>query len=483
MLRLIPCHRHSDLSGAQRPTRREWIRLGSLGMLGAAGLTHVEAVADSPSRAARRMPGFGRAKSVVVLFAGGGQSQIDMWDPKPAAPLQIRGEFSSIPTAIPGVHFCEHLPLTAGVADRFTLVRSMSHEDLDHGSAIYLAMTGRYHKRRSANPPPSAEDAPCPGAILTRLRPVSNFPKSAVHINGPVLAPREPSPGQYGGFLGKQYDPFTVGDVASESVAVPGLLPLPVLPDVRLRARRSLLHQIDDYSRRLGENERLLGSHDLYEQAFRLLDRPQTRRAFDLNAEPVALRQRYGWNRTGQGCLLARRLVEAGCPLVTVFLNHNIRGQDMAGDQIDEWGWDTHNDIFVGLRRYLLPRFDQAFSTFLTDMDERGLLDETLVVCMGEFGRAPLVALEKRFAGASPGRKHWASVYSILFAGAGVGRGTIVGASDAEGAFPKSEAYGPWDVTATLFSALGIDPASHYRNLVDQPFRISDGRVIEPLYA
>jgi hypothetical protein len=358
----------------------------------------------------------------------------------------------------------------------------MSHEDLDHGSAIYLALTGHYHRKRSGNPPPSPEDYPCQGAILHQVRPTRKFAQTAVHVNGPVVAPQEPAPGQFPGFLGQKHAPFTLGDVSTGEIAVPGLGPQVDLPALRLDERRRLLTQIENALRAQERSAEHLRTSVLYEQAFDMLARPTTRLAFDLRQEPDDLRRRYGLNRTGQGCLLARRLVEAGCPMVTVFLNHNVRGQDAAASDIDEWGWDTHNDIFDGLKNYLLPRFDQAFTAFILDMEARGLLAETLVICMGEFGRAPLVALEKRFAGASPGRKHWASVYSALFAGAGVVQGQTVGSSDSRGAFPASQSYAPWDVTATMFSALGINPSGHYTDATGRPFKISEGRPMRELW-
>ena len=213
-----------------------------------------------------------------------------------------------------------------------------------------------------------------------------------------------------------------------------------------------------------------------------MLARPQAREAFDLSREPESLRNRYGRNRSGQACLLARRLVQAGVPLVTVIWSHNNRGQDIDPTNTDLYGWDNHNDIFEGLQHHLLPRFDQGFSALIEDLDEKGMLEDTLVICMGEFGRAPLVALERNFAGATPGRKHWSSVYSIAMAGAGVQRGAVIGESDSRGAFPRTEAYGPWDVTATMFSALGINPHQLYYDLVDRPIPICDGRVISALY-
>jgi hypothetical protein len=271
--------------------------------------------------------------------------------------------------------------------------------------------------------------------------------------------------------------------VTAGPIAVPGLMPQPALPPVRLHTRQTLLQSLDSYARELQQNPALLDMQVLYREAFEMLDRPAARQAFDLTQESERLRDRYGRNRSGQACLLARRLVEAGVPLVTVLWNQSNRGQDLRPDDPDAWGWDTHNDIFQGMREHLLPRFDQSFSALLEDLDDRGLLEDTLVICAGEFGRAPLVALEKRFAGSSPGRKHWASVYSVVFAGAGVSRGRVVGASDSRGAYPATTSYGPWDIAATAFSALGVDPAGHYTDATGRPFAISTGRPIEELYA
>jgi len=433
-------------------------------------------------RLASSAAGFGKAKSVIVVFASGGQSQVDMWDPKPDAPEEIRGVFRSINTAVPGVRFTEHMPQIAKVADKLCIVRSMAHEDLDHGSAFYLSMTGRYHRRRSGNPLPSPDDLPCHGAILQRVRPSSAFAQTAIHLNGPAEVPLIIAPGQFGGFLGKGYDPLTLGDVTKDEIAVPTLLPHADLPDLRMQSRKSLLQSVE-HNMRLLENQKLgLEKGALYEQAFDMLARRGAREAFDLNREPEALRDRYGRNRSGQACLLARRLVQAGVPLVTVIWSHNNRGQDIDPTNTDLYGWDNHNDIFEGLQHHLLPRFDQGFSALIEDLDQKGMLEDTLVICMGEFGRAPIVALEPRFAGATPGRKHWSWAYSIAMAGAGVQRGAVVGETDSRGAYPRTEPYGPWDVMATMFSALGIDPQQHYFDAVNRPLQICDGRVMNAIY-
>ena len=253
------------------------------------------------------------------------------------------------------------MPQIARIADRLCVVRNMSHEDLDHGSAFYLAMTGRYHRRRSANPLPAPEDVPCMGAVLHRVRPATEFAQTSIHINGPAEVPNIVAPGQYGGLLGKAYDPLTIGDVTQQDFTLPSLLPHDDVPTVRLDARRSLLQSIEQSMTQLETIPKAIDKGHLYSSAFDMLARTDIRSAFDLTQEPEGLRDRYGRNRSGQACLLARRLAQAGMPLVTVIWNHNNRGQDKDLADTDLYGWDTHNDIFGSLKDHLLPRFDQGF--------------------------------------------------------------------------------------------------------------------------
>ncbi|MFO0953348.1 MAG: DUF1501 domain-containing protein [Isosphaeraceae bacterium] len=461
-------------------SRREWLRIG--GVAGLSGLSRAALGANPRPAKPGDPPGFGRARSVLIVYANGGQSQLETWDPKPDAPDQIRGAFGSIPTSVPGVRVGEHLPRLARLADRYTIVRCVSHEDTDHGSATYLALTGRYHIRRSANPLPSPTDYPALGALLERVRPSKSAPYTAVHVNGPALVPELPGPGQDGGFLGREYEPLLVGDVTLGPETLPTLELPPELTPARVGARRTLLGTIDSFRSRFETDRRLRDMDGLYRQAYELLDSPRARAAFDIESEPGRVRDRYGRHRSGQACLLGRRLVEAGVPLVTVFWNHSARGQDTHPDQIDAYGWDTHNDIFDVYRDHLLPRFDVSFSALLEDLDARGLLDETLVLCMGEFGRAPRVAVESKFAGALPGRKHWAGVYSVVAAGAGVSRGAVLGASDRLAAYPASGRVGPWDLAATVLSALGVDPAQEATDPVGRPFPLTLGRPVTGLY-
>jgi hypothetical protein len=470
VLRFVTDHR----ANAGRLSRRAWLQFGGLAALGA--------LLGGTRAAANLAAGFGRARSLLVVWTGGGMSQLETWDPKPDAPAEIRGAFQPITSAVPGTLLGEHLPRIARLADRYCIVRTLAHDDVDHGSATYLSLTGHFHAQKSSNPPPRPTDRPAVGAMLHRVRPASDFPCSAIHVNGPLLAPQLPSPGQFAGLLGRGCEPLVLGDVSQGQGIMPGLDALPDVPEVRVGERRALLDAIDGFRSGAASERALLDMNQSYRDAYNFLGSAAGRGAFDLSREPLSVRERYGLHRSGQACLLARRLVEVGVPFVTVFFNHNIRGQDRDPDDTDVYGWDTHNDIFEALQHHLLPRFDQSFAALLTDLEQRGLLEQTLVVCMGEFGRAPLVALEPRFAGATPGRRHWASVYSIVLAGAGVARGGVVGASDRHAAYPRSRAYAPSDVIATMFHALGIDPSGHYRDPEGRPYSLCDGAPIGEIY-
>jgi hypothetical protein len=462
-------------------TRRRWLEIGCLS--GLSGLTTGRLVqADVAPDKKDRPPGFGRAKSVILVYCNGGQSQLETWDPKPDAPLEIRGAFGSIPSAVPGTRVGEYLPRLSRLADRYTIVRSVSHDDLDHGSATYLALTGRYHPRKSSNPPPTPSDYPTYGSVLKRVRPSRTSPFNSVHINGLALVPEIVGPGQDAGFLGTAYDPLLIGDVTGNSAALLNLTMPPELPAVRIDSRRDLLESIDAYRRRQLDDPAMLEMEGLYHQAYELLGAPGCRAMFDLSAEPMPVRERYGLHRSGQACLLARRLAEAEVPWITVMWNHSARGQDKRPDDADAFGWDAHNGIFPAYRDYLLPRFDRTLSALLEDLEARGLMDQTLVVCLGEFGRAPRVAVEAKFDGSLAGRKHWANVYSILIAGAGIVPGAVFGASDRIAAYPASDRVGPWDIAATMFAALGLNPSADYTDSLGRPFPITVGKPIAGLY-
>jgi len=461
-------------------TRRRWLQFATAGMLSQLPLG--SAAGGEDSAADLRFPGFGKAKSVLLIYASGGQSHIDMWDPKPLAPDNIRGAFEPISTAVPGLQFTERLPELSKVADKFTVLRSMAHADLDHGSASYLTLTGRYHKRLSSNPPVRSTDLPTYGAVLRKLKLRQRFPYEAVHLNGPALVPFEPAPGQYGGILGRKYEPLLLGDVSKQAQAMPSISPRESLGQPRLASRFNLKKVLDSSTSDLVKHRPVADAGEQYRQALEVLGSDKCRNAFNIGRESNRTREAYGLHRPGQACLLARRLLEAGVPLVTVIWNHSNRGQDRYPLETAEYGWDTHNDIFEALKEHLCPRFDSTMSTLLTDLDDRGLLEQTLVVCMGEFGRAPKVAVEPNFAGNAPGRKHWASAYSIMLAGAGVKRGAVVGKTDRLGAEVATERYAPWDVAATMYAALGIDPRGEYYDALERPYPISTGRPISAIY-
>lgn len=452
--------------------RREWLRLGFAAVPGLGTPAHANGLALK-----------GKAKSVLLIYTSGGMSQFESWDPKPNAPEEIRGAFGSIQTSTPGVRFGELMPQVAKLANRMTIIRSMSHDDLDHGSAAYLTLTGQPHARKSSNPLPTPNDFPTQAAVLQRVRPAKNLPFTGVHVNGPLLAPLLPSVGQNAGFLGRGCEPLVLGDVTGELPMLQGMQQRRELPELRLDARKALLEQIE----RAGDSLNSLpaGSErdPLNRQAFDFLHNPAATKAFDLDQEPATIRDRYGRNRSGQACLMARRLIERGVPWVTVFFTHGIRGQDKSPNVTDEYGWDTHNDIFQSLREHLMPRFDVGFSSLIEDMEQRGLLDSTLVLCLGEFGRAPRVALEPRFAGATPGRKHWGMCYSIAALGAGVTKGATYGSSDKIGAYPSLNPVTPPDVMATLFHSLGVDPSGHFQDSQNRPVPITTGKPILGLFS
>ena len=451
------------------PTRRDWLRIALPGLLAAGALKGSEAAKVKA-----------RAKSVLVVFTSGGMSQLDTWDPKPNAPEEIRGAFGSIATSVPGLRFGEHLPRVAKLAKHFTVLKSMTHDDSDHGSACYLALTGQFHPRKSSNPNPSPLDAPTLGAVVHRVRPSDRFPHTAMQVNGPLLAPFEISPGQNGGFLGRGFDPIEFGDVTNGSDINRGLQRPTEISSERANERRGLAEKLDGRAKLWPDT---VGQAEVLKKTNALLDSPRTRDAFDLLKESKEVRDRYGRYRSGQACLLGRRLVEAGVPWVTVFFNHSIRGQDAHPEETDAYGWDTHNDIFEAMKDHLLPRFDLSFSALLEDLKERGLLDTTLVVCLGEFGRAPTVAVEKNFLGSSPGRKHWPRCYSVVLAGAGITPGAVYGASDRHAGSPSANPVTPGDLSATMLHALGIPADTHYTDLNGKLARCTTGEPVAGLFS
>jgi hypothetical protein len=444
-------------------TRREWLRAG-----GAGGLLLSELLAGRAAAAGRdvlgaegRHPSFGRARSCILAFLFGAPAHQDLWDMKPDAPAEYRGEFRPIRTAASGIEICEHLPLVAREARRLALVRSVTHPDDVHTVAMHAMLTGHRHPNPNTNPQNQPTDFPCFGAVARMLRTGSGPLPSGISLNAPanqVSANNHIFPGFFAGFLGRQYDPLFL----SQDPSKPGFRPFDPLPGLdaeRLGRRRSLLAELDAHRRRVGPT---LESRDLDRHLAQALDltlSAAARRAFDLGRESAATRNRYGIHPFGQGLLLARRLVEAGVALVTVNWMR------------DDAFWDTHANNFKQLKESLLPPFDRAFSALIADLSVRGLLEETLVVCLGEFGRTPTI-------NAAAGRDHWAACNTVVLAGGWIRGGHVHGASDAIAAFPITSPVSPADLAATIYHLLGIDPRLEIRDGLNRPYPLSAG---EPL--
>jgi hypothetical protein len=451
-------------------SRREWLRIGGAGLFGLslpALLGGRHAAASGPPAAAAGS--FGRARSCIVLFHLGGPPQHETWDPKPDAPPEVRGEFRPIATSVPGVRVCELMPRTARLLEHICVLRALSTNDNAHSSSGYWMLTGVPHQpMNSENAKPGApNDWPSLAALVQKLRPPRGGLPASIALPDHIWNDGNLTwPGQDGGFLGRAADPWLLHcDPDEPGFRVPGLGLPDDVPADRLGQRLSLLERV---GRRLEAADRsgAVARFDVREQqAFDLLRAGVARRAFELDREPPAVRDRYGRNRFGQGCLLARRLVEAGVSLVQV--NWTRMKTDLNGSP----AWDTHAKNAQSLKLNLMPIMDAAYSALLEDLLDRGLLDETLVVWAGEFGRTP------KHNGAG-GRDHWGHVFSGALAGGGVRGGQVIGASDALGAYPRDGRVPPQDLGATVFHCLGYRPETEVHDVQGRPLAISRGQVI-----
>jgi hypothetical protein len=406
------------------------------------------------------------------LFLMGGPPQHSTWDPKPNAPAEIRGEFGPTATKVTGVRLCSLLPRLAAQADKFAVLRAVSTGDNAHSSSGYYMLTGVPHvpmNVENANPG-APNNWPNLGAVVRRLRGDRGLP-SAVRLPMRIFnTDGSVWPGQDAGFLGRSADPWLFRCAPAErGFRIPELSLSADVPTDRLADRDGLLRRID---RRFAAVDRAgqLGQYDrLTNQAIDLLRSPAARAAFDLGREPAAIRERYGQGQFGQSVLLARRLVEAGVSLVQV---NWFRGPD---EPSDAPCWDSHARESARLKTVLCPSLDSALSALLEDLSQRGMLDETLVVCMAEFGRTPRINRQG-------GRDHWGSVFSVVLAGGGVRGGQAVGSSDEHGAQPKDVRVRPGDLTATVLHCLGYEPDAEIRDTQGRPLAASRGQVIRPLF-
>ena len=457
-------------------SRRELLRVGGLGWLGLSlpGLWGGEAAVKASAAAVGPQGSFGRAKSCIIFFLGGGPPQHETFDPKDEAPREIRGEFKSIATKVPGLRFSELLPLTAGIADKVSVVRSMRTDVNSHSTSGYWMLTGYPHASKAESLPPDASDWPSLASVVGALRPSLRSPFSSVVLPEPIQNnPAIPWPGQDGGYMGHTWNPQVFKcDPGVRNFAIEGLSPPEGLTSLRLSERIGLLQQVDEHFIRLARSEQVAALDRMQQKAFEAVQSSTTRAAFEMQRESEAMRERYGRHKVGQSVLLARRLIESGVRLVQV--NWPREPGDVAvGNPL----WDTHQKNAERLREVLCPQFDRTFSALIEDLEQRGMLDETLVVAMGEFGRTPKI-------NAAGGRDHWGHCFSIALAGAGTGGGRIVGASDRMGGYPATRPIEPKDLAATIFYLLGISPTAEFLDPLGRPRMVTDnGTPIRELLA
>lgn len=445
--------------------RRDIIRAGAAGLLGL-GMDRLGAL-SALAAPAPRAGGQGKAKSVILIFNGGAPSHIDLWDPKPDAPQDIRGIFSPIKTNVPGLHISELLPRMAQRMDKVALIRSVYHEHSSHNAGMYWSTAGRPYRIDSTLINPSHTDLPCFGTLVGWLAQRDGF---SAGVPPYVITPFPHcdskayiTPGQYGGCLGPRYDPFVLDDDPNAKGFKVRNMGLDAgMTAARFEERMSLLKDLSISSPPIVSPQ--AAEIDIFnQQAASLLHSGKASAAFDLTKESDAVRERYGRHSWGQSHLLARRLVESGTRFVST-----VNGPSIT--------WDTHKDNFNALRNRLVPPMEQAYAALLDDLGERGMLDTTLVVWMGEFGRTPKI-------NGDAGRDHWPGCYSVLLAGGGIRGGQVIGASDNIGGHPTERPTTPADIHATVFAALGYDVRSiSYKDIDGRPIALTEGTPMSELF-
>lgn len=445
-------------------SRREWLRIGSIGVGGLSLASLLQLRAEAAPTSHRPT-----AKSVIIFGLVGGPPQQETWDPKPEAPKETRGELGTIATKTPGLRIGELMPLTAKLTEKIAVLRAVVTNDNAHSTSGYQMLTGVPHQplNRENALPKAPNNWPSMGALMRALRPSSGGLPSAITIPEHIWNDGNlPWPGQDAGFLGMKNHPWLIHcDPSAETFEIKGMKLPNEVPPMRLDRRRSLLEQIN---RHYAHQSHSMEQYDVHaRKAIDLLTGSQARAAFEMKREPDRLRDRYGRSRFAQSVLLARRLVEAGASLVQVNWTR-IKGKDNNG------GWDTHKKHFPSLKGFLMPMMDQAFSALLEDLDQRGLLDETLVVWFGEFGRTPKI-------NKNGGRDHWGKVFSLALAGGGIQGGRIYGSSDSQAALPRDGIVTPKDLIATIFHCLGYAPETEVHDRLGRPLPLTRGRVIREI--
>src|SRR5437764_2238730 len=466
-------------------SRREFLRVGGAGMLGIslADILRLQANAESAPVDPRQKSGWGRAKSVIFIFLQGGPSHIDIWDPKPDAPSNVRGEFKPIKTVVPDINLTEVMPLLAKQVDKATLIRSMSYTPaglFNHTAAHYQMMTGYTPDRVSPSgqlEPPAPNDFPHAGCQIARLRPPEVPMLPFVLLPRPTQESNVIGKGSTAGFLGAAYDPYYFYQDPNKEIKLDDLTMRKDVPKERLERRATLLKKVEDA---MPDMEKAVSSYALdkyYQKAFDLVSSGRARNAFDLTQEKDSLRDKYGRHTFGQGLLLARRLIEAS----TRFVQVNWPAVANGDPNVD--AFDTHAANFGPLRNLHCPKLDSGLSALLEDMDQRGLLKETMVIAIGEFGRSPRLGVSTSGNGNAPdGRDHWPYCYTALIAGAGIKRGAVYGKSDATASSPSENPVHPTEVLATVYHSLGISPDTIVYNHLNQPRELVKAKPVLGLF-
>ncbi len=466
-------------------SRREFLRVGGAGILGVslADVLRLQASASSAPDSAKGKSGWGRAKSVILVFLQGGPSHIDIWDPKPDAPSNVRGEFKPIKSIVPGISLSEVMPLLARQMDKATLIRSMSYTPaglFNHTAAIYQMMTGYTPDRVSPSgqlEPPAPNDFPHAGCQIARLKPPEVPMLPFVLLPRPLQESNVIGKGGTAGFLGAAYDPYYFYQDPAKEIKLDDLTLRKGVSKERLERRATLLRSVEDQMPDMEKAVEKYALDSYYRKAFDLVSSGRARNAFDLAQEPDKLRDRYGRHTFGQGLLLARRLIEAG----TRFVQVNWPAVANGNPTVD--AWDTHAANFAPLRNLHCPKLDSGLSALLEDMEQRGMLKETMVIAIGEFGRSPRLGVSTSGNGNAPdGRDHWPYCYTSLIAGAGIRRGALYGKSDATASSPAENPVHPIQILATVYHALGIDPHTIVYNHLNQPRELVQAEPVTALF-
>tara|TARA_B100000686_G_scaffold346701_1_gene433902 strand:+ start:149 stop:1615 length:1467 start_codon:yes stop_codon:yes gene_type:complete len=476
------CDNHLGVS------RRDVLRVGGSSMLGLTlgGMFELQAKSKDHKPGG---PGWGKAKSVILCYLQGGPSHIDLWDPKPETAANVRSVFKPIQTKLPGVHFTELLPKLAQVNDKFTMIRSMSYTPnglFNHTAAIYQMMTGYTTDKVSPSgqlEPPSPKDFPNFGSNITRLKPQEELMLPFVMLPRPLQESNVVGKGGTAGFLGKAYDPYYLyppgGDMdmgKMDKISIDDLKMRPEVFSKRLRRRARLRDAINEAAPELDEAVAKFNLNEYYDQALNLIVSGRARNAFDLAQEKDATRDMYGRNTFGQSCLLARRLVEAGTRVVEIVWPKVANS--------DNHSWDVHKGLEARMKNQSAPMLDSGLSALFKDLDERGMLDSTMVVCVGEFGRSPQKGLSTSGnSNDANGRDHWPYCYTAVVGGAGIKRGQVYGKSDKTASAPDEKPVHPTQLLANIYHSFGIAPDTIVYNHLNQPRELVKAEPVHGLYA